>query len=133
MKNGAIFTDNTGQQIIKEIEPDSYIEVFWYSLKDFFSWWYVEKPIGYLRTWVRLMVILNDQLSITLLLSHFFLPWRRNTSFAGYFFGIAIKAMYLPVAITSFLLCSIFYFSFIIFWLLIPLGIVIALIKTIYS
>jgi hypothetical protein len=77
------------------------------------------------------MVILNDQLSITLLLSHFFLPWRRHHSFAGYFFGILIKSIYIPVAIISFLFCSSLYFAFIIFWLLIPVGIVLALIKTI--
>jgi len=131
MKNGAIFTDNTGQQIIKDIEPDSYIEIFLYTIKDFLSWWYIEMPIRYLRTWVRLMVILNDQLSITLLISHFFLPWRRNTSFAGYFFGIIIKAIYLPIAITTFLICSTIYISFIIIWLFIPIGIIVALIKTI--
>ena len=131
MKNNPIFTDTTGQQIIKEVEPDSYIEIFWYSVRDFFSWWYIEMPIKYLRTWVRVMVILNDQLSITLLIKNFFLPWMRHNSFAGYFFAIAIKAIYIPIAICAFLLGSSLYFAFIICWILIPIGIGIALIKTI--
>jgi len=133
MKNNAIFTDNTGQQIIKEVEPDSYIEIFFHSIKDFLSWWYIEMPIKHLRTWYRVMVILNDQLSITLLIRNFFLPWMRHNSFAGYFFGIVIKAIYIPIAICAFLLGSSLYFAFIIFWILIPIGIVIALINTIIS
>lgn len=130
MKNDAIFTDNTGQQLIREVEPDSYIEVFLHSVKDFFSWWYIEMPIRYLRIWNRVMVVLNDQLSITLIISNFFLPWMRHRSFAGYFFGIAIKLIYLPVAIAGFLIASSIYFAFIIFWLVIPVGIVFAIIKT---
>jgi len=131
MRNDAVFTDNTGQQIIKDVEADKYIEIFLYSLRDFFSWWYIEMPIRHFRTWYRIMVILNDQLSITLLLRHFFLPWRRHNSFAGYFFGITIKLIYLPIAIFAFLLGSSLYFAFIIFWILIPIGLGIAIVKTI--
>lgn len=131
MKNDAIFTDNTGQQIIKDVEPDSYIEIFLYSIKDFFSWWYVEMPIKYFRTWNRIMVILNDQLSITVILSNLLLPWRRHRSFAGYFFGISIKLIYLPFAIIAFLLGSSLYLAFIIFWILVPIALGAAIIKTI--
>jgi len=130
MKNNTIFTDNTGQQIIKEVKPDSYIEIFWYSVKDFFSWWYIEMPIRYLRVWSRVMMVLNDQLSITLLVKNFFLPWMRHNSFAGYFFGIIIKTIYIPIAICAFLLGSSLYFTFIIFWVLMPIGLGFALIKT---
>lgn len=133
MKTNSVFTDNTGQQIIRDVEPDSYFEVFLHSIKDFFSWWYVEMPVRYLRTWNRIMAVLNDQLSITLILSNFFLPWRRHNSFAGYFFGISIKIIYLPFAVCAFILASTLYLAFIIFWILIPVGIIIAIIKTINS
>lgn len=131
MKTNSVFTDSAGQQLIRDVEPDSYVEIFWYSVRDFFSWWYIEMPIRYLRTWNRIMVVLNDQLSITLILANFFLPWRRHASFAGYFFGISIKLIYLPFAICSFLLGTTLYLAFIIFWILIPVGIFIAIIKTI--
>ena len=131
MKKGALFTDNTGQQIIQEVTTDSYIDIFWYSIKDFFSWWYLEMPVRHLRRLQRLIVILNDQLSITLLISNFFLPWRRHKSFPGYFFGIVIKAIYIPVAIAGFLICTTLYFAFIIFWLLIPVALIFAITKTI--
>ncbi len=133
MKTNSVFTDSAGQQLIRDVEPDSYIEVFWYFIKDFFSWWYLEMPIKYLRTLNRIIVVLNDQLSITLILTNFFLPWRRHNSFAGYFFGISIKLIYLPFAVYIFLLGTTLYLAFIIFWLLIPAGILVAIIKTITS
>ena len=130
MRNDGIFTDNTGQQIIKDIEPDSYIEIFLYSVKDFFSWWFVEMPVKYLRTWKRIMVVLNDKLSISLVLANLFLPWRRHNSFAGYFFGIAIKLIYLPFAVIAFLIGSAAYLAFIIFWMVAPFAVVAGIIKT---
>lgn len=131
MKTNSVFTDSAGQQLIRDVEPDSYVEVFWYFIRDFFSWWYIEMPVRYLRTLNRIMVVLNDQLSITLIITNFFLPWRRHNSFAGYFFGISIKLIYLPFAICAFLLGTTLYLAFIIFWLLIPAGIFVAIIKTI--
>lgn len=65
----------------------------------FFHWWYIEIPIWYVGTIQRIAVICDDTLSIGLLFKTFFVPWHRDNSWVGYFFGIMIRILYLPVAL----------------------------------
>jgi len=68
----------------------------------------------------RISVLLDDNLSISLLLKNFFLPWHRDFSFIGYVFGILIKILYLPIAISIFLLFCTLYIALILLWFLLP-------------
>jgi hypothetical protein len=68
----------------------------------------------------RISVLLDDNLSITLLLKNFFLPWHRDFSFIGYVFGILIKILYLPIAVGIYLFFCTMYTALILIWFLLP-------------
>jgi hypothetical protein len=92
-----------------------------YSFQNFLRWWYVKMPIWHLKRLARLSVVVDDQFSISLLLSNFFIPWHRDYSLIGIFFGIVMKLLYLPIAITIYLISVSFYFSIIVIWLGLPI------------
>lgn len=115
-------TDNTGQQLLTETKVDSYLMIAIYTFQDFLKWWYVKMPIWHLRKLKRFSLVINDLFSITLLLRNFFLPWRRDPSLIGYFFGIVMKLFILPIGIVIYLLVMLCYLIVILAWLLLPIG-----------
>ncbi len=113
-------TNNGGQQLLNENSIDSTLSILVYSIKGFLDWWYVKMLIWHLKMVERVSVLADDNLSISLLLKNFFLPWHRDYSFIGYVFGILIKIFYLPLAIFTYLIICTVYIFVLITWLLLP-------------
>ena len=88
--------------------------------KSFFLWWYVSMPVWYILSLKRILTIIDDKFSVTLLLKNFFTPWHKKNNIFNYIFGIFIKIIFLPIGISLIVLTSIIYISYIIIWLLIP-------------
>jgi hypothetical protein len=122
MESKNLVIDNSGQQLLNETKVDSYFEIFVNFIKDFLSWWYVQMPIWHLRTLKRIIIILDNNLSFSLLLRNLFLPWHRDKSVLGYMVGILSKLFYLPLAFLIIICTTVTYILFIFFWLLLPLG-----------
>ena len=115
-----ILTNSSGQQLLNESDVDSNIEIIGYTFKQFIRWWYTKMSMWHLKMLGRISVLLDDNLSITLLLKNFFLPWHRDFSFIGYVFGILIKILYLPIAVGIYLLFCTMYTALILVWFLLP-------------
>ncbi len=115
-------SDNSGQQLLTGTKVDSYSAILLYSFQDFLKWWYVKMPIWHLRELNRLVTVVDDQLSLSLLAKTFFTPWHRDYSAMGYLFGIAMRILYLPIALTIFLIFFFAYLIFILFWLVLPVA-----------
>ena len=115
-----ILTNTGGQQLLNESSIDSNIVIVGYTLRQFIRWWYAKMSIWHLKMLGRISVFLDDNLSITLLLRNFFLPWHRDFSFIGYVFGILIKVLYLPIAIGIYIFFCIIYIALILVWFLLP-------------
>lgn len=88
-------------------------------------------PSRYLRTLGRIATILDDNLSISLLIKNFFVPWRRDRTIFGFIFGIVIKSLYLPIAISLFLLGISIYTIIILIWLILPIATIVFIIMSI--
>jgi hypothetical protein len=120
MESKNLVIDNSGQQLLNETKVDSYFEIFVNFLNDFLNWWYVQMPIWHLRTLRRIVVVLDDNFSFTLLLRNFFLPWHRDRNILGYLVGILSKLFYLPIVFAIIITITVTYILFIFFWLLLP-------------
>ena len=115
-----ILTNNSGQQLLNESGVDNNIEIIVYTFKQFIRWWYAKMSMWHFKMLERISVLLDDNLSITLLLRNFFLPWHRDFSFIGYVFGILIKILYLPIAVGIYLFFCTMYTALILIWFLLP-------------
>jgi len=115
-------SDSSGQQLLTETKADSYSAIFLYFIQDFLRWWYIRMPIWHLRKLARISVVVNDNLSLSLLIQNFFLPWHRDYSMMGYIFGFIIKILYIPIALAIYLVSVFAYSIVILVWLLLPIG-----------
>lgn len=79
-------------------------------------------PSRYLRVLGRFSTILDDNLSISLLIRNFFVPWHRDRTIFGLIFGIVIKILYLPIAIIFYLIGMVAFFIIIFIWLILPIA-----------
>jgi hypothetical protein len=131
MESKNLLLDNSGQQLLNETKVNSYFEIFIIFLNDFLKWWYIQMPIWHLRTLKRILLVLDDNLSFSLLLRNFFLPWHRDKNIMGYTVGILSKLIYLPIALAMILVAIITYSLVIILWLLIPPSTIIYIIRSI--
>jgi len=120
MESKNLIIDNSGQQLLNETKVNSYFEIFINFIRDFLNWWYIQMPIWHLRTLKRLVIVLDDNLSFSLLLKNFFLPWHRDKNILGYMVGIVSKLFYLPIALSIICIAIITYMIFIFFWILLP-------------
>jgi hypothetical protein len=128
-----IVTSNGGQQVLGEDEVDSILMILLFSVKDFFSWWYINMAIWHLKMLGRISLVVDDNMSISLLLRNFFVPWHRDNSMIGWVFGILIKLVYLPIAILGYLLACIFYILLILIWFVLPPGTLLFVFKSLLS
>ena len=112
------------------IITDSIGELVLMNIKDFFYWWYIQMPLLYLRSLKRISIMLDDQLSITLLLQTFFVPWKRDRKLMGRLMGIVMRLIFLPIAISIYFIVITLYVAFILFWILIPFATIILIIIT---
>lgn len=100
---------------------NSLIKLVIFVIEDFFFWWYIQMPIFYLQKYKRTLEVVNDQLSLTLLARTFLVPWHRDYKFVGYFIGISMRVLYIPIALLIFLLVMSSFAAFILGWILLPL------------
>jgi hypothetical protein len=120
MESKNLTIDNSGQQLLNESKVNTYFEIFVDFLQDFLQWWYIQMPIWHLRALRRIIVVLDDNLSFSLLLTHFFVPWHRHKQIFGYLVGILAKLFFLPISFTIIAAVTITYILFIFFWILLP-------------
>jgi hypothetical protein len=120
MESKNLVIDNSGQQLLNEAKVNSYFEIFLGFLNEFLTWWYVKMPIWHLRSLRRIVIVFDDNLSFSLLLKNFFLPWHRDKNILGYMVGITSKLFYLPICFFVIVSITITYILFIFFWLLLP-------------
>jgi hypothetical protein len=95
---------------------------FLYSIQDFLRWWYIKMPIWHLRKLNRLSTVVDDNLSLSILLRTFFIPWHRDYSVMGILFGIVMRILYLPIATAIYLVIITFYIFVILLWLFLPIA-----------
>ncbi|KUK75876.1 MAG: transmembrane(s)protein [candidate division WS6 bacterium 34_10] len=130
METKNLLFDNSGQQLLNETKVDSYLEIFNNFIRDFIQWWYVQMPIWHLRALRRIVIFLDDNLSFSLLLKNFFVPWHRDKNAIGYLIGITSKVIYLPIAFIIIATFTTTYIFFIFFWLLLPPSTVVLIIRS---
>lgn len=130
METKNLLFDNSGQQLLNETKVDSYLEIFNNFITDFIQWWYVQMPIWHLRALRRVVIFLDDNLSFSLLLKNFFVPWHRDKDILGYLVGITTKVLYLPIAFIIIATFTTTYIFFIFFWLLLPPSTVFLIIRS---
>lgn len=133
MEQKNILTSSGGQKILDETKVDNSLVIFAYTLKEFSYWWYVRMLYWHLRMLGRISIIIDDNLSISLLIKNFFLPWHRDFSLIGWTFGILIKLIYLPIAIVTYTLLISIYIVVILLWLLLPPATLVFIIRSIIN
>jgi len=126
-------TNNGGQQLLNEDSIDSTLSILRYYVREFLNWWYIKMIVWHLRMLERVSVLADDNLSLSLLLRHFFLPWHRDYSLIGYVFGILIKIIYLPFAIITYLVITTLYLSVILAWLVLPPATVFFILRSLFT
>ncbi|MCK9369066.1 hypothetical protein M0R04_03835 [Candidatus Dojkabacteria bacterium] len=89
-------------------------------VKSFFLWWYVSMPVWYILSLKKILIILDDRFSVTLLFKNFFLPWHKKRDILGYILGVFMKIIFLPIGTSLLFFTSVIYTTYIIFWLLLP-------------
>lgn len=99
----------------------NFLHYITFTIKDLLYWWYIQMPIYYLKKLGRVSTVISDQLSLHILIRYFFLPWKRHRAAVGYFIGITTKLIYLPIALSIYIITVSAYCLLIITWLLIPL------------
>ncbi|MBU1119888.1 hypothetical protein KKA50_01680 [Patescibacteria group bacterium] len=115
-------SDNSGQQLLTGTKVDSYTTILLYTFQDFLKWWYIKMPIWHLRLLNRLSIVVDDQLSLSLLSKTFFTPWHRDYTAMGFLFGIVMRLLYIPIATSIFLMIFFGYLAVILIWLILPIA-----------
>lgn len=115
-------SDNSGQQLLSGTKVDSYAAILLYAIQDFLRWWYIKMPIWHLRQLNRLSTVVDDNLSLSILVKTFFIPWHRDYSLMGFLFGIVMRILYVPIAIAIYLIIVIAYLTIILIWLVLPIA-----------
>jgi len=133
MEQKNILTSSGGQKVLNESQVDNILVIFTYTAKEFVYWWYISMALWHLRMLTRIAILVDDNLSISLLLKNFILPWHRDFSFIGYTFGILIKTIYLPIALFAFVLICTSYIFVIFIWLILPPATIFFTLRSIFS
>ena len=115
-------SDNSGQQLLSGTTVDSYAAILLYAVQDFLRWWYIKMPIWHLRQLNRLSIVVDDNLSLSVLMKTFFIPWHRDYSLMGFFMGIMMRILYIPIATAIYLIIVISYLLVLLIWLILPIA-----------
>ena len=132
MESKNLTIDSSGQQLLNETKVNSYFEIFLNFLQDFLRWWYIQMPIWHLRTLNRIIIVLDDNLSYSLLLNNFFVPWHRDRNIFGYLVGIVSKLFFLPISFVIIVSVTLTYLIFILFWILLPPATIVFIIRSFF-
>lgn len=90
-------------------------------LSNIIRWWYIAMPVWYILSMRRVLTVIDDKFSISLLITNFFVSWHRDNSFVGFFIGIIMKLLFIPIGLFILLTTLFSYMLFILLWLLIPM------------
>ncbi len=90
-------------------------------ITDLLQWWFVQMPIHIIRSLGRINLVLNDRLSILLLLRTFFIPWKRDYQLVGRIMGVVMRLLYIPVALFIVIMVNLVYLAFLVIWLILPI------------
>ena len=90
-------------------------------ITSFVTWWYIEMPTWYMGLLRRIAILCDDTLSISILAKTFFVPFHRDSSWVGRGFGIAIRTVYLPMALFVTAIILLICLLLILIWALLPL------------
>ncbi|MCB9790697.1 hypothetical protein H6764_01600 [Candidatus Nomurabacteria bacterium] len=124
VKNEGVENAQTFSPVFADADLTKYnslLKLTAFVIQDFFFWWYIQMPIFYLQKYKRTLQVVNDQLSLGLLVKSFLVPWHRDYKFVGYFIGISMRVLYIPIAFTAFMIVVVGYAAFIFGWILLPL------------
>ncbi len=113
-------TNKYSNDIFEPITPLSNTQAFMLWFKDISAWWYITMPVWYILSLRRVLTIIDDQFSVSLLFLNFFVPWHRDNSFVGIIMGIIMKLLFLPIGATVFLTTLVCYLLFLLIWILLP-------------
>lgn len=91
------------------------------TLYDFFDWWYIEMPMKISKIIGRISTVILDQFSIGTLTRTFFVPWHRDHKPIGYFMGIVMRILYIPIATMFYLFIMVISISALFGWILLPI------------
>lgn len=97
---------------------------------DFLYWWYIQMPLFIILTIRRTHVVLNDKLSIGMLIKNFFTPWQRRYNLTYVIIGVIMKATYLPFAIAGYLIVILTQVLLLVTWLALPILTLVFLVLT---
>lgn len=93
---------------------------FAFSFQDFLHWWYKEQIPYVIRVLKRILVLVDDRLSISLLLKTFFVPWHRDNTAVGYGVGIIVRLFFIPIASLVLLIVGVLGVLTVLFMTLLP-------------
>lgn len=120
----------THQELAKE---GSKIGLFVFTIKDFLFWWYLQMPVWYLVSLKRVILVLSDKLSLTLLLQTFSIPWHRDYRALGIVMGYVMRFFVIPMDLLIILLVILVYLFFILVWAALPIISIFFIITSIFT
>ncbi len=106
---------------LETVKDYTLIEHIYFIAYDFFDWWYIKMPIQLFKYAKRITSVSEDQLSLTLLLKTFFTPWHRDNKLVGYFMGMMMRILYIPIALFIQIIVVFLSYSVILLWILLPI------------
>ena len=98
--------------------------------KDLIHWWYISMPVWFVLSLRRVVTVIDDQLSISLLIANFFIPWHRDGTFVGYFIGLVMKLIFIPIGLVVLITTIVIYITFLIIWCILPLVTIFGIVAT---
>ncbi len=89
---------------VQQPNPISLLGNLFEFIRSFFAWWYGDIPLAMFALLRRSIVIVNDMTSFGIIVKGFFRPWKNDYNIAGWLVGIVIKTVYLPIALSLFVI-----------------------------
>lgn len=105
------------KEITDSITPYQFVVT---TINDFINWWYLKQPVEFIKQYIRLVDIVDDQMSTSFLIRTFFIPWHRDKQLVGYLVGIIARLIFIPVGLILVAVVTTGYISLLIFWISIP-------------
>ena len=85
------------------------------------NFWYQESTQSFIRTWRNIILLLEEDLAIGLMWKLLFVPLFHDSSIVGRILSFIFRVVRILVGLFAFTLASVFMFVLAIYWLLLPL------------
>lgn len=95
------------------------------TIRDILNWWYIDYTNQIIQKTSKLLKIISDQTSLSLLLKTFFIPWHRDYSIMGYAMGITMRILYLPFSLFIYAIVATLCYIYILIVYALPILIII--------